>query len=306
MIYFWYINQAAKNGAAGQMREAETMSEKIKRELIAVGFMLIGNVIFALGVNLFVVPCGLVLGGVTGGSVVLNKLTGMSVGAATIALNIPIMLIGWKVLGWKFIARSWITSTVLGVMIDALAWVQIPDVDPMLSALYGGICIGGAIGIFYQYNWASGGSDILAKCWVTATKRGTMGQTLAVMDGIVVVIGNLLLGEPTNMLLALITIFVASKTTDIVISGYDKGIQFFIITDKGEELYRLVQTKYQRGMTCLTGKGMYTGHTYQVMMTVVKPAQVADYKKFIRKVDPEAFVIVNETHDVLGRGFKEM
>ena len=87
-----------------------------------------------------------------------------------------------------------------------------------------------------------------------------------------------------------------------ILYGYDRPED-----EQGKkELYRLVQTKYQRGMTCLTGKGMYTGHTYQVMMTVVKPAQVADYKKFIRKVDPEAFVIVNETHDVLGRGFKEM
>lgn len=282
------------------------MIETLKKEAVAIFFMLVGSVVFALGVNLFVVPCGLVLGGVTGGSVVLNKVLGMSVGTATIVLNIPIMLIGWKILGWQFIARSWITSVVLGVAIDALAWVQIPEVDPILSALYGGICIGGAIGIYYQYNWASGGSDILAKCWVRATKRGTMGQTLAIMDGIVVVLGNMALGQPSNMLLALITIFVASKTTDIVISGYDKGIQFMIITNKGEELYRLVQTKYQRGMTCMHGEGMYTGHEYQVMMTVVKPAQVAEYKKMIRQVDPEAFVIINETYDVLGRGFKEI
>ena len=282
------------------------MIDYLKKEAVSIFFMLVGSVVFALGINLFVVPSGLVLGGVTGGSVIMNKLTGMSVGTATIVLNIPIMLIGWKILGWQFIGRSWITSVVLGVIIDALAWVQIPDVDPILCALYGGICIGGAIGIYYQYNWASGGSDILAKCWVRATKRGPMGQTLAVMDGIVVVCGNLLLGEPTSMLLALITIFVASKTTDIVISGYDRGIQFMIITNKGEELYQLIQTKYQRGMTCIKGTGMYTGKEHQVMMTVVKPSQVTDYKKMIREIDPDAFVIVNETHDVLGRGFNEI
>ncbi|MBQ6857715.1 MAG: YitT family protein, partial [Lachnospiraceae bacterium] len=112
--------------------------------------------------------------------------------------------------------------------------------------------------------------------------------------------------DPTSMLLALITIFVASKTTDIVISGYDRGIQFMIITNKGEELYQLIQTKYQRGMTCIKGTGMYTGKEHQVMMTVVKPSQVTDYKKMIREIDPDAFVIVNETHDVLGRGFNEI
>lgn len=282
------------------------MSERVKKELSAVAFMLLGNVIFALGVDLFVSPAGLVLGGVTGGSVVLNRLFGMPVGTATILLNIPIMLIGWKILGWRFIARSWITSLTLGVTIDALAWVHIPEVDPILSALYGGICIGAAIGIYYQYNWASGGSDILAKCWVKATGRGTIGRTLAVMDGIVVILGNLLLGEPGNMLLALITIVIASRTTDLVIAGYDRGMQLMIITNKGDELYRLVQTKYQRGMTCLAGRGMYTGNTYQVMMTVVKPYQYAEYKKMISQVDPEAFVIVNETRDVFGRGFKEM
>lgn len=278
----------------------------MKKELQAIGFMFLGNVIFALGVNLFVVPCGLVLGGVTGGSVVLNRLFGISVGTATILLNIPVMLIGWKILGWKFVARAWITSTMLGLTMDALAWVHIPEVDPILAALYGGICIGAAIGIYYQYNWASGGSDILAKCWVKVTKRGTMGRTLAVMDGLVVIVGNLLIGEPGNMLLALVTIFVASKTTDIVIAGFDKGMQIMVITNRGDELYRLVQTKYQRGMTCMSGRGMYTGNNYQVMMTVVKPNQYADYKKMISQVDPEAFVIVNETRDVFGRGFKEI
>lgn len=281
-------------------------SEGIKKELVSVGFMLVGCAIFALGLNLFIVPCNLVLGGTTGGSVVLNKLFGIPVGTASILINIPIMLIGWRILGWQFIARTAATSLVLGVMIDALAWVKFPEVDPILSALYGGILIGIAIGIFYQHNWSSGGSEILARAWGKITGKGTMGQTMAVMDGIVVIGGNMLLGEPANMLLALVTIFVCSKATDMIIAGYDKGMQCFIITNHGDELYRLVQTKYQRGMTCLNGRGMYTGNPYQVMMTVVKRAQFSDYKKMIKEIDPEAFVIVNETYDVFGRGFKEI
>lgn len=281
-------------------------TETVRREITAVGFMLVGCVIFALGLNLFVVPCNLVLGGTTGGAVVVNKLFGIPVGTASIMINIPIMLIGWKILGWRFIARTAVTSMVLGAMIDALAWVQFPKVDPILSALYGGILIGIAIGIFYQYNWSSGGSEILARAWCKATGKGTMGQAMAIVDGIVVVGGNMLLGEPANMLLALVTIFVCSKATDIIIAGYDKGMQCLIITNKGDDLYRLVQTKYQRGMTCLNGRGMYTGNEYQVMMTVVKRAQFADYKKMIKAVDPAAFVIVSETYDVFGRGFKEI
>ncbi len=281
-------------------------TETVRREITAVGFMLVGCVIFALGLNLFVVPCNLVLGGTTGGAVVVNKLFGIPVGTASIMINIPIMLIGWKILGWRFIARTAVTSMVLGAMIDALAWVQFPKVDPILSALYGGILIGIAIGIFYQYNWSSGGSEILARAWCKATGKGTMGQAMAIVDGIVVIGGNMLLGEPANMLLALVTIFVCSKATDIIIAGYDKGMQCLIITNKGDDLYRLVQTKYQRGMTCLNGRGMYTGNEYQVMMTVVKRAQFADYKKMIKAVDPAAFVIVSETYDVFGRGFKEI
>lgn len=280
--------------------------EEIRKEAVAVGAMLVGCVLFALGLNLFIVPSNLVLGGVTGGAVVVNKLFGITVGRATILLNIPILLVGWRILGWKFIARTAVTSMVLGVVTDALAWVKFPAVDPILSALYGGILIGGAIGIFYQYNWSSGGSEILARAWGKTTGKGTMGQALAVLDGLVVVGGNLLLGEPANMLLALVTIFVCSKATDMVIAGYDKGMQCLIITKRGDELYHLVQTKYQRGMTCLNGRGMYTGDPYQVMMTVVKRAQFADYKKMIRQVDPEAFVVVNETYDVFGRGFKEI
>lgn len=281
-------------------------TETVRREITAVGFMLVGCVIFALGLNLFVVPCNLVLGGTTGGAVVVNKLFGIPVGTASIMINIPIMLIGWKILGWRFIARTAVTSMVLGAMIDTLAWVQFPKVDPILSALYGGILIGIAIGIFYQYNWSSGGSEILARAWCKATGKGTMGQAMAIVDGIVVIGGNMLLGEPANMLLALVTIFVCSKATDIIIAGYDKGMQCLIITNKGDDLYRLVQTKYQRGMTCLNGRGMYTGNEYQVMMTVVKRAQFADYKKMIKAVDPAAFVIVSETYDVFGRGFKEI
>ena len=110
-------------------------NETIKKEMAAVGFMLAGCVVFALGLNLFVVPCNLVLGGTTGGAVVVNKLFGIPVGTASIMINVPIMLVGWKILGWKFIARTAVTSMVLGAMIDALAWVQFPKVDPILSAL---------------------------------------------------------------------------------------------------------------------------------------------------------------------------
>lgn len=282
------------------------VSEGIKKELVGVFFMLVGCVIFAVGLNLFIVPQNLVLGGATGGSVVLNKLFGVPVGAATILINIPIMLIGGKILGWKFIGRTAVTSLMMGVMIDVFAWVELPGVDPLLSALYGGILLGLSVGIFYKYNWSSGGSEILARAWVHATGRGTMGQMMALLDGLVVIGGNVLLKEPQNMLLALVTTFVCSKATDMIIAGYDKGIMCYIITTKGEELYQLVQTRYQRGMTCLTGKGMYTGDSYQVMMTVVKKEQFTTYKKMIRQVDPEAFVIVSDTYDVFGRGFKEI
>ncbi len=281
--------------------------EKVFSEIKGYLFMLIGCVAYGVSTSLFLAPNSIVAGGVSGLAVMLNYLNEkLPIGMMVIAINIPILIFGIKLQGWKFIFRSLITIVSLGIITDLLAYVPFTAEDGVLASLYGGICQGIGIGLFVRYEFSSGGTELLGRLISHVVKGMKIPVLVGILDGMIVVIGSIVTRDPNNMLYALIVVFVSTKVSEVVLMGLEKSKLCIIITDKGAEISDCLLKNSPRGVTMLAGQGMYTHRDRDVLLTCVKNRQLTQLKQIVKSVDKTAFIIINESVEVRGQGFQAL
>lgn len=265
--------------------------------------MLLGCVFYALSLRLFLRDNGIVAGGLTGLATLINLIDErIPMGMITIALNIPVFLIGLKYTGWKFILRCLLTVGVLGVVTDALAFLpQLTD-QPLLAALYGGILQGISVGLFIRCEFSSGGTELLGRVVSKWVKVVNIPVCVGIFDAIIVAAGAFKQG-PENILYALIVVFVCTKVSEIVLMGLEKSKLCIIITSKGREVAQALIEKSPHGITMMDGEGMYTHQDKNVLLTCVRNRQLTRLRQIVREVDEAAFVIINDAVEVRGKGF---
>lgn len=287
------------------MYDSNKKKEKIVNELKGYLFMIIGCIAYGLSTSLFLSPNSIVAGGVSGLSVLINLLNeNIPIGMISIAINVPILILGIKFQGWKFIIRCLITIVSLGVFTDILVLFPPLTNDSILASLYGGIFQGIGIGLFVKYEFSSGGTELLGRLISRGVKFLKIPTSVAILDGTIVIVGALLTKSPANMLYALIVVFVSAKVSEIVLMGVEKSKLCIIITDKGEEISQILIHKSPRGVTLMDGKGMYTHKDHNVLLTCVKNRQLTQLKKIVKEIDEHAFIIINEAVEVRGQGFQ--
>ena len=273
-------------------------------------YMLLACVAYGSSTSLFLADNSIIAGGVTGLSVLINYLNpSILIGMVSIAINIPILALGLKFQGWKFIIRCLITVATHGIVTDIIGAV-FPDpltTDGVLASLYGGICQGIGIGLFVRYQFSSGGTELLGRIVSRATKqRIKIPVCVAVLDGAVVLLGAIVTRNPANMLYALIVVFVSVKISEVVLVGLEKSKLCIIITDEGKEVSDMLLKNSPRGVTKLEGEGMYTHKDRDVLLTCVKKRQLNQLKQLVYNVDRNAFIIVNDSVEVRGKGFQAL
>lgn len=288
------------------------------KEIKGYVFMLIGCIAYASSTSLFLAPNSIVAGGVTGLAVIINILSPViPIGLISIALNLPILILGVKFQGWKFIFRCLITIVCLGLITDIIEIINI-DVrgeaigggakpftdDGVLAALYGGVCQGIGIGLFVRFQFSSGGTELLARLVARVFKGINIPVCLGILDGFIVILGSIVTKNPTNMLYALIVVFVSTKISEVVLVGLEKSKLCIIISDKSVEISEALIQRSPRGITMLKGEGMYTHKEHGVLLTCVKNHQLSQLKQIVNDVDEKAFIIINESFEVHGQGFK--
>lgn len=294
-----------------------------KKEVKNAFLLLLGSFLAAAAINIIYVPTNISMGGVSGLATILYVLTGkgavLSLGTYTIMLNVPILIIGWKYYGFKMVYRSLIGTMVYSAMIDVTAlfmnnWyakiVEPLDNKPdhLIFAIFGGVIFGLGLGIIFRGHYTTGGSDILA---ILATKRFehiSIGQFVFYFDVFVItlsVVTHGFMDRPNiiSAMYAFISLFLTSKTTDMVLVGADSSRACYIISDHAEEIARRVLTEMDRGVTSLAGKGMYTGREKDVLLIVMTNREVPDLKMLVKSIDENAFIIVTDVKDVSGEGF---
>jgi uncharacterized membrane-anchored protein YitT (DUF2179 family) len=270
-------------------------------------FMLIGCVMYALSTRLFLAPNSIVAGGVSGLSVLINLINEkIPIGLISIAINVPILIAGIKFQGWKFIYRCLVTIVTLGVITDIFEVLPALTTDGVLASLYGGVCQGIAIGLFVRFEFSSGGTELLGRLISRFVKVLKIPVCVGILDAIIVIAGAIVTKNPANMLYALIVVFVSTKLSEVVLVGLDKSKLCFIISEKGEEIAKTLIERSPRGVTMVQGEGMYTHSEKNVLLTCVKNAQLTQLKQIVKEVDENAFIIINDSVEVRGKGFQNL
>ena len=268
--------------------------------------MVLGCLVYALGVNLFIKPCEIVAGGVSGLATLVYVLTkGQApIGLLIILLNIPIFLLGLKYSGKEFILKALLTVAVLGGVTDLFAFLPAMTDDPLMAALYGGICQGVGIGLFVRFEFSSGGTELLGRVISKWVKVSNIPVCVGICDALIVLSGAFFVGA-SNVLYALIVVFVSTKLCEMILVGLEKSKLCIIISKKGREISQTLLQQSPRGVTLLDGQGMYTQEQRDVLLTCVKNRQLSQLRAIVRSIDENAFVIINDSVEVRGKGFSK-
>lgn len=281
--------------------------DKLVSEFKRYFFMVVGCFSYALSLQMFLIPNKIVGGGVSGAASLIEIITNLPAGLFIVLINVPILIFGLKLMGLKFIIRCFITTASLGLATEILSWFVPPITDnAILSAAYGGILQGIGIGLFIRYETSSGGTELLGRLTNHVLPFGSIATHVAIFDALVVIVGAIVLKNPENILYALILIFVSAKVSDMIVLGLSKAKMCYIITTKAEEVSSFLISHSPRGVTLVNGEGMYSRTPKGVLLTCVKPSQIAYLKSSIRQLDENAFVIVTDATEVYGKGFKHI
>lgn len=266
--------------------------------------VIVGCALFALGFNLFLEYHGLNAGGISGLSMILVELTGFgTIGVITAVINLPLFALGGLKIGKEFFWLSLLGMAFSSGFIDLFAYIPKPELDPLICALYGGVVCGLGLGIVFSTGGSTGGSDIIVRLLKLRWQNVPIGVINMSFDLCVAALTGIVFHNIQNALYSGVAIFVCGKVIDAVVYSFDYSKVALIISPHHEELARVIAEKLDRGATYLHGEGSYTGEEKKVVLTAVKRQQVADLKRLVVEIDPDAFIIVQDAHQVLGDGF---
>lgn len=268
--------------------------------------VLFGCCLFGISFNLFLAPHNMNIGGVSGLGMAFLEFTGIrgiGVGTFAVLLNLPIFAVGgWK-LGRRFMLTSLLGMVASSLAIDLFSWVSVPKVDMLLAALYGGVGTGLGIGIIFSVGASTGGSDIICRLLKRKFQYLPIGVITTCFDAVVAVLTGLAFRDAQNALYSGVAIFVTGRVIDAVVYSFDYSKVVLIISKEHTAVAKRVGDELGRGCTFLNGQGAYSGNETKVVLTAVKKQQIADLKAMVVDIDPNAFIIVQEAHQVLGDGF---
>lgn len=276
------------------------MAQKVR----SCGIIALGAVIYALAFDWFVAPNQIAMGGVTGLAQIVNALVPvLPVGVLSILVNVPLFLAGWRLLGGRLLVSSLYAMAVSSLAIDVIAWIHtFPPMDPILATLYGGAGMGVGLGLVFSQGATTGGTDIIGKLLKLKFPWLPIGKLVMIPDMVVVILAAVVLGTVNAALYGLIQMYLLSKVMDMILYGWDTSRVAYIITDRWEETVQGL-LDMERGVTLLQGKGAYTGAEKQVLLVAFRQREIVPIKRMLREIDPKAFFIVCDAHEILGEGF---
>ena len=245
-------------------------------------------------------------GGITGvGQVVNALLPAVPIGTFVLAANVPLFILGWKFLGGHLLISSLYSMALSSVAVDAFALlIDFRPMDSMLAAVCGGALIGLSLGLIFAQGATTGGTDLIARLVKLKLSWVSMGKLLLVIDMAVVALVALAFGDVKTALYGFIAQVVCAYVTDLVLYGLDTSKVAYIITDRPRPVIEAIDRLLDRGVTILHGEGGYSGQPKQVLLCAFKQKQIVPLKQLIHQLDPEAFLIVCDAHEVLGLGFR--
>ena len=279
----------------------------LKKTLLPVLIITLGSAVYALGFVWCYAPNGIAFGGITGVAQIVNFLIpALPIGVTVIVLNIPLFVLGWRLIGGRLLVTSLYAMALSSVFIDLLTplydW---PPMEPLLACIFGGVLLGLSLGLVFQQGATTGGTDLMARLLKLKLAWLPMGKLLMGIDLAVILAVAAAFRTLYAALYGLVALYISTIVMDGVLYGMDTAKVAYIISDKNKEISDAIVNDLDRGVTILRGQGAYTGSDKNVLMCAFKQREIAAIKAAVKDIDPVAFVIVCDAHEVLGEGFRD-
>ncbi|MCT4585557.1 MAG: YitT family protein [Peptostreptococcaceae bacterium] len=267
----------------------------------------LGCLLLAIALNFFLVPNTIAPGGISGLAVLINKLSGFTTSKIILIINIPLFIAGILVLGKNFGAKTAYGTIALIFILDILSRyysnLSVTN-DNLLSALYGGLILGTGLGIVFRCGGSTGGTDLIGSILNKYFKSLSIPKLTMIFDFFIVVFSGIVNKNIETALYSAIALYIIVRVADFIIEGLGYAKAYFIISNATDEIGNKIINDLGRGVTALSGRGMYTDSKREVMLVVINRGQEVKLKEIVKDVDPKAFVMVAGIHEVLGEGFK--
>ncbi len=285
------------------MKKTEkTSAKKILIEIIGT---IVGSFIMAVGVALFLLPNQLSSGGIAGIATITYYLLKIPMGTVIMAINIPLFLFSGYKIGKAFFIKSIIGTVSLSFFIDILDKIEPLTNDRFLACVYGGIIIGIGTAVLLKVNSSTGGSDLISYIAKKYNPTIRTSNIILIIDFVIICLNMLFFREIEIGLYSAIAIYLMGKIIDILFEGIYFTKMMLIISDKSEEIAKVIENEIKRGTTGIYGKGMYTNKEKLILMCVAPRKDIARIKLMTRKIDINSFIIITNSREVLGQGFKD-
>jgi len=269
---------------------------------------LVGSILFAISVTVFISPNQITGGGITGIAILLNYVAKTPIGTVILLLNIPLFIWGYFEGGLKFILKSAIATVLSSVAIDFTTHIfPVYDGDKMLACIFGGILSGLGLGLLLIRNATTGGSDLAAAIVARHIRHISIGRLIFIIDVLIVGASMIVYHSLESALYGMIVIFLSAKVIDAVIygTGVGSGKFVFIISQKSTEITLAINTDIGRGITLLKGAGGYTGTEMNVIMCATRRYELVRVQDIAYSIDPDCFIISGEAEEISGLGFRK-
>ena len=281
------------------------MKRRGREELLNALLIAAGLLLATMGYRLYLIPNNVAPGGFTGiGQIVNHLVPALGVGLVNMILNVPLFLVSLRSMGLGFGVRSLLSSIILSLLLDYLPVPAMTD-DMLLSAIFGGVLCGAGFGLVLRGHATTGGSDMLASLVHRRIPALKVSVCLFAVDATVVIASGFVFDAAAAMY-ALIGVFVTNVVIDQVLEGPGLARSHIIITTHGDEIAGRILKELDRGVTAIDAKGMYSGEGRTMLLCVVSRLEAVRLRTVVFSVDPRAFVIVQNVHEALGEGFKEL
>ena len=283
------------------------MSARIKQFFFPYLWITVASALYALGFCWCYDPNQIGFGGITGVGQILNHFFPiLPIGTVVIFLNIHMFLLGWRLLGGHLLVSSLYAMFVSSAFIDVInLFYTFEPMDPLLACIFGGVLMGGSLGVVFLQGATTGGTDLIARLAKLKLAWLPMGKLLLGIDLVVIVAVALAFRNLYSALYGVVALYISSLVMDGVLYGIDNAKVAYIISDAHERITDAIIHDIDRGVTILQGQGAYSGAEKKVLLVAFKQRQIVALKRTVKEIDPAAFLIVCEAHEVLGDGFRE-
>ena len=281
------------------------MNRVAKQYVLPYLWITLASAVYAVGFNWCYEPNQIGFGGITGiGQIINHFLPWVPIGTVVIILNVPLFILGWRLLGGHLLVSSLYSMFISSVFIDLLHMLcTFEPMEPFLACVFGGVLMGASLGVVFLQGATTGGTDLVARLLKLKLSWLPMGRVLLVVDLLVILAVAVAFRNIYSALYGVVALYISSFVMDQVLYGMDNAKVAYIISDAYDQISHAIIHDMDRGVTLLHGEGGWSGEDKKVLLVAFKQKQIVALKRAVKETDPSAFLIVCDAHEVLGQGF---